>query len=151
MPKYWIVGATWSGEEETLDVFLRKGYWYCYENEPENKSRCGNSIETQRDRFRQIKKGDRIAVKRRDSDKARILALGIAKTDADEKEWRVYIDWIAVAEDIKNELEQSGYAIPNNLHLFPARSIPLQGLSASIHGAYVLGSDDKFIGSVFYL
>ena len=148
--KYWVVGAKWGGQEETLDTFLQRGYWYCHPTEPENKSLCGNSIEAQRDRFRQIKAGDRIAVKRMNGDEARVLAIGIAKADADEQEWRVYVDWIALAVDAKVELEQKNYFAPS-MHMFPARSVPLQGLTASIHGPYELGRNDKFIQSIFHL
>ncbi len=150
-PKYWVVGAEWGGQDEALDVFLQRDYWYCHATEPGNKSLCGNSIEVQRNRFRRIKAGDRIAVKRMNGNKARILALGIAKTDADEREWRVYVDWIALAADIKAKLEQENLHIPNGLHIFPPREIPLQGLTASIHGEYELGKHDEFIRSIFYL
>lgn len=64
--QYWVVGATWGGNEDVLPQFLTRGYWYCWDvNEFSNEqSGAGNAIKNQQNRFEKVQVGDRIAVKR---------------------------------------------------------------------------------------
>ncbi|ACL33112.1 hypothetical protein [Glaesserella parasuis] len=155
---YWLVGATWGGEEETLDSFIEKGYWYCWDSKdykpnPEGFS-GGNSIIRQQNSFRKIKKGDRIAVKRLQGQGSKmmdILAIGIARTDADENEWRVYIDWIAISPNLleKDEFKKLD-KLPNIV--FPStREIEIGECRASIHGPYKLEENKEWIPKVFFI
>lgn len=155
---YWLVGATLGGEEETLDSFIEKGYWYCwdpkdYRPNPEDFS-GGNSIIRQQNSFRKIKKGDRIAVKRLQGQGSKmmdILAIGIARTDADENEWRVYIDWIAISPNL---LEKDEFKKLNKLPniVFPStREIEIGECRASIHGPYKLEENKEWIPKVFFI
>lgn len=131
MPKYWIVGAMWGGEEDVLPTFITRGYWYCWdvkEDGPEPSP--GNSVGAQRERFRQIERDDRIAVKKllgRGASEMEIRALGIVK-DIDPDEWRVYVDWLPV--EVK-------------------RKVPLAGCVAAVHGPYE--ASDPWIHQVFHI
>jgi len=31
MKQYWLVGAMFGGKHDALEMFLRRGYWYCWE------------------------------------------------------------------------------------------------------------------------
>ena len=116
---YWLVGAKEGGTDDVLPLFLKRGYWYCWEPGPnQSTSTVGNSVLNQQKRFLQIKTGDRIAVKSmlgQGSTQITILALGIVK-DIDPKEWRIYIDWLPI------ELGK--------------RIVDINGATASIHGPY---------------
>ena len=132
---YWIVGATWGGTDDVLPLFIKRGYWYCWDTSQVNDdSEIGNSVRNQQERFKQIKEGDRIAVKRllgKGASEMSILAIGIVK-DVDINEWRVYVDWIL--RDIKN------------------RRVPLRGCAASIHGPFSKdGNDASWVHQVFCL
>ncbi len=122
---YWIVGATWGGVDDVLPQFITRGYWYCWDvNQFQNEeSGVGNSIKNQQDRFEQVRKGDRIAVKRmlgKGSSDMAILAIGIVK-DVDFKEWRIYVDWVI------SEIQD--------------RNVPLKGCAASIHGPFIKNTE----------
>jgi len=81
-------------------------------------------------KFSQIKKGDRIAVKRmlgRGAREIEIRALGLV-TDVDKDEWRVYVNWLLV--DLK-------------------RRVPLHGCGGSIHGPF--SAEDEWVRQVFQL
>lgn len=130
---YWVVGAMWGGSDDVLDQFMRRGYWYCWDigKEPVPEGFAGNSVETQRERFRKIKRGDRIAVKRmmgRGASEMEVRALGIVR-DVDHDEWRVYVQWLT-DESFR-------------------RNVPLKGCTASIHGPFE--SDDPWTQQVFCL
>ncbi|MDO5289071.1 MAG: glycyl-tRNA synthetase subunit alpha [Pseudomonadota bacterium] len=133
-PGYWLVGATWGGRDDALPVFLMRGYWYCWDlNEvaAEDGGR-GNSISVQQGRFREIRRGDRVAVKKMLGQGAKnmaILAVGTVK-DVDLDEWRVYVDWVL---DLREQ----------------ERHVPLGGCTASIHGPYEAG--DPWVHQVFCL
>ena len=123
-PNYWVVGAMWSGSEDVLGMFLKRGYWYCWDIGEESgaESDAGNSVATQRERFKQIKAGDRLAVKKmlgRGATEIEVRALGIVK-DVDHKEWRIYVDWLTEATF--------------------TRRVPIKGCTASVHGPFQ-GSD----------
>lgn len=129
--QYWIVGAMWGGSDDALNNFIVRQYWYCWDiNEAaESGSNAGNSIATQRERFGQIRHGDRIAVKRmlgRGSADMEVRALGVVR-DVDFEEWRVYVNWLTDDQF--------------------ARKVPLHGCTASIHGPFV--SSDAWIQNVF--
>lgn len=119
-PNYWVVGAMWGGSDDVLDTFIERGYWYCWETSENSSadSDSGNSVATQRERFTQIKKGDRIAVKKmlgRGSTEIEIRALGIVK-DVDQEEWRAYVEWLTTKEF--------------------SRKVPIKGCAASVHGPF---------------
>ena len=82
---YWVVGATWDGDNLADDFYLR-GYWemgYDDKDKPQFTKRRDT-----------VKNGDRIAVKKRDgkgADTISIKAIGVVKDVADGK---IYIDWI---------------------------------------------------------
>ncbi|HDR1283934.1 TPA: glycyl-tRNA synthetase subunit alpha [Pasteurella multocida] len=155
---YWLVGAKWGGEEETLDTFIEKGYWYCWDPKyhipnPDAFS-GGNSVARQQNSFKEIKKGDRIAVKRLQGPGSRmidILAIGIAKTDADESEWRVYVDWIAISpvllklENFKNLTNLPKIVFSEH------REIEIGDCRASIHGPYSLEKNKEWLPNVFFI
>lgn len=131
MKQYWVVGAMWSGTDDVLDQFVRRGYWYCWDigEEPDTSNTQGNSVATQRERFRRIKRGDRIAVKRmlgQGAQDMEVRALGVVR-DVDFKEWRVYVRWVT----------RKGFK----------RSVPLHGCTASVHGPYA--EDDEWVRQVF--
>lgn len=133
MINYWVVGAAWGGKEDVLPQFLERGYWYCWDanTHPAEGGEQGNSVAVQQDRFRQIRKNDRIAVKRmlgRGSSEMNILAIGIVKA-IDTEEWRVYVDWLDLGT-----LE---------------RRVPLKGCTASVHGPFT--SNDPWVHHVFHI
>jgi len=134
--QYWVVGATWGGNEDVLPQFLTRGYWYCWDvNEFSNEqSGAGNAIKNQQNRFEKVQVGDRIAVKRLRGKGAKdmsVLAIGIVK-DVDVKEWRIYVDWVA--------------------HELGDHRVPLKGCTAAIHGPFVNeGADSSWVNHVFCL
>ena len=86
----------------------------------------------QRERFKKIKLGDRIAVKKSliGDGMIAVRAIGIVK-DVDLSEWRVYVDWVLKEKDIGNRL------------------VPISGWTASIHGPY--SAEDRYIKDIFIL
>jgi len=134
--QYWVVGATWGGHDDVLPQFIKRGYWYCWDANQFNgeDTGIGNSIKNQQERFKQVKEGDRIAVKRllgMGAPDMSILAIGVVK-DVDIKEWRIYVDWVMT--DIKD------------------RHVPLKGCAASIHGPFSkIGNDAAWVHEVFCL
>lgn len=55
MSNYWIVGSKFGGTDEVIDVFIHRGYWYCWDindtQEVDETQRTGNSIYNQLKRF----------------------------------------------------------------------------------------------------
>jgi len=95
---YWVVGAMFGGSDDHLSVFVKRGYWYCWG--PDEIDDVTSSVETQQDRLKEIKIGDRIAVKKllgRGSNEIEIRAMGIV-TDVDLDEWRIYVNWLPLWE-----------------------------------------------------
>lgn len=130
-PKYWVVGAMWGGSDDVLQVFMLRGYWYCWDvgEVSEADADVGNSVATQRERFKQIKVGDRLAVKKmlgRGAVDMEVRALGVVK-DVDAQEWRVYVEW----------LTDTSFS----------RKVPLRGCAASVHGPFEF--DDAWTREVF--
>ncbi|WP_061301681.1 hypothetical protein [Janthinobacterium agaricidamnosum] len=130
---YWVVGAMWGGKDDVLSEFLTRGYWYCWDVKttvPDGNAQ-GNAIAVQQDRFRGIRPGDRIAVKKmlgQGSSEMSILAIGIVKV-VDVEEWRVYVDWMPIGP--------------------MARKVPLRGCTASVHGPFE--SSDLWVHQVFHI
>ena len=82
---YWVVGATWGKDDVTDDFYLR-GYWEMGFQDSD-KPKFTNRRDS-------VKKGDRIAVKKRNGRAAKTISIrgiGIVKDVADGK---VYIDWL---------------------------------------------------------
>lgn len=134
---YWLVGAMWGGDsnDDALDDFLERSYWYCWpiETHRDDSPRIGNSVGAQQDRFSQITKGDRIAVKKIlsiPSQEMEIRAIGIVKA-ADLDEWRIYVDWLPVSLE-KKEI---------------GRLVALKGCTAAVHGPFK--RDDPWIQQIF--
>ncbi|MDR1662322.1 MAG: hypothetical protein LBR95_07860 [Azoarcus sp.] len=132
---YWLVGAMWGGKEDTLQSFLERGYWYCWDANTDfsDTSGPGNSIKSQQERFSQIKQYDRIAVKKivsMTTQEMEIRAIGIVK-DIDLSEWRVYIDWLPISQTS----EEIG------------RRVSLKGCTASIHGPF--NNNDAWVREIF--
>jgi hypothetical protein len=131
MSKYWVVGAMWGGTEDVLGVFLKRGYWYCWDPKTSSKpsTNIGNSVKRQRERFLKIQEGDRIAVKKmlgQGSKEIEIRALGIVKA-VDATEWRVYVTWVT---------DESF-----------SRKVPINGITASVHGPFQ--NNDAWVREVF--
>ncbi len=119
---YWVVGAMFGGQDDQLDMFVRRGYWYCWDPGDPN---IPPEVQA---RFPQIEVEDRIAVKQllgRGSPEIEIRALGIV-TDIDLTEWRVYVNWLLTGLE---------------------RRVALHGCAASIHGPF--DYDDEWTRRVF--
>jgi len=134
--QYWLVGATWGGTEDVLPKFIKCGYWYCWDpNQFKNdETDVSDAVKKQWNLIKQIKPGDRIAVKRllgKGKTEMAILAIGIVKC-VDLGELRVYVDWVLT--DIKG------------------RNVLLKGCLASIHGPFLNnGSSATWVQEVFCL
>ncbi len=121
-PQYWVVGATWGGQDDQSPTFIRRGYWFLGWSDEEAPD--------QAHRRDQIRAGDRIAIKRmmgKGSQKIRITALGIV-AEVDEEDDRIYVNWVVKALD---------------------RQVESKGCFKSIHGPYA--GDDPWIKEVFLL
>jgi hypothetical protein len=121
---YWVVGAMFGGSEDQYEMFLRRGYWYCWTPGQPNIPPEAHA------RFQQVQIGDRIAIKKllgRGSTEIEIRALGIV-TDIDIGEWRIYVNWL----------------VPGL-----SRRVPLHGCAGSIHGPFEY--NDEWTRQVFSL
>ncbi len=88
MTQYSLVGAWWGGVDDRTELFIKKGYWQNgWGNEKPNYARLTN----------QIRRGDRIAIKKRASNPKMIevRALGTI-TGARAKNQRVDVDWLKI-------------------------------------------------------
>jgi hypothetical protein len=89
-PDYFIGGATWKGEN-VYSEFIEKGIW---------RSGWGSKQDHYRPILEQIKKGNRIAIKKGmgpNDPRIQIRAIGIVKSvDLDEEYCTVYVDWIRI-------------------------------------------------------
>lgn len=120
--QYWVVGAMWGGVDDALDMFLKRGYWYCWD------PKVGPTTEQTKGCFPKIKEGDRIAVKKmlgQGSPEIEIRAIGVVK-EIDLEEWRVYVEWLI--EDIN-------------------RRVPIRNFMGSIHGPY--SYENSFVRDIF--
>lgn len=119
---YWVVGAMFGGQEDMLPVFIKRGYWYCWD--PKSNHDIPESVSSS---FRKIKIDDRVAVKKmlgQGSSMMEVRAIGIV-TDVDLEEWRIYVRWI------------DGF-IP--------KKIEIKGCMGSLHGPY---TNDPWIHHIF--
>ena len=135
MNNYWMVGSMPAGkvENDALEDFITRGYRYGWEKStsPLESQGSGNSVKNQRERFNNIKEGDRIAIKKIISipdQKMEVRAIGIVK-DIDHGEWRIYVNWLPIIE--KN--------VP--------RIVDLKGCTASIHGPFQ--RSDPWVHEIF--
>lgn len=125
--KYWVVGAMFGGKDDVFDVFIKRGYWYCWEPGSTDEP----SIVRQQEKVRQIEPGDRIAIKKmlgQGASEIEIRSIGIVE-DVDHDEWRIYVKWMDTFEN--------------------RRLVPMKGAAASIHGPYEY--DDPWIQKIFCL
>jgi hypothetical protein len=119
---YWVVGAMWGGQDDVLDDFLERGYWYCWDVHKERED-VSEKVKQMQDKFLMIKKGDRIAVKKllgQGSTEIEIRAIGIVKV-VDEQEWRVYVDWLPIGLECSKKVN---------------RRVAFRGAGSAIHGPY---------------
>ncbi len=124
IPQYWVVGAMFGGKDDSLDKFIRRGYWYCWD--PRFNLTIPPAVA---ELFPRIEMGDRLAVKKmlgQGSSSMVIRALGVV-TDIDLEEWRVYVRWLVT--DL-------------------VREAPIKGCMGSIHGPF-MPSDWR--NGVFYI
>jgi len=111
-PRYWLVGANWSGDDQA-DAFYRRGYWELGWSDTDQPG-----MAQMRD---SIRVGDRIAIKAMRGQGAKtitIKALGIVKEVAEK---RVYIDWKVTGMN---------------------REVQAKGCFATIHGPFELFDKD---------
>jgi hypothetical protein len=117
---YWVVGAMWSGRDDQLKKFLRRGYWYLGWPKHEQPDQAAL--------VEQMKPNDRIAIKKmlgKGSAEIEIRAIGIIK-DVDLNENRIYVNWILA--DIN-------------------RKVPGKGCFKTVHGPFSI--DDSWTAKVF--
>lgn len=122
MSDYWLVGASWGGVDHQDQRFVEEGMWMLGWEEDEQP--------VQFKRAKQMKVGDRIAIKRINGQKGiRIFHLGIIKgVILDVNKVICTVDWVAT--DLNRDIEES------------------RGCFASIHGPY---EKDEWIQEVFCL
>ncbi|KXZ29345.1 hypothetical protein AYB33_17445 [Leptospira santarosai] len=121
MINYWLVGASWGGQDDQSDKFLRRGHWFLGHLDEDKPN-----LAARRD---QIKPKDRIAIKKmlgQGSSNVEILALGIVKEIDEDK--KVYVDWLVKGVN---------------------REVPSKGAYASIHGPF--SSEDEWTRLVFHI
>lgn len=125
-PNYWLVGASWDGTEHQDKIFVENGYWmlgYSKEQDPVQFAKA-----------KQIKIGDRIAIKRlkgAGSPDIRILHIGIVKGVVQHgKHAMCIVDWFATDLD---------------------KSVASHGCLKSIHGPYEANDYDGWIQEIFSL
>ena len=121
--KYWLVGASWGGQDHQDQFFVKNGYWMLGWGEKDQPE--------QFKRGEQIQVGDRIAIKRmkgQGSSEIRILHIGIVKgVIAETNKVICVIDWIIKDLD---------------------RSVESRGCFKSVHGPY---DKDEWIERIFCL
>jgi hypothetical protein len=118
---YWLVGAAFGNgtkeeHEEQFQYVIESGTWHGWDPKWDiDGEEVKKDTLDQRALFKQIKKGDRIAIKKQEilagqPSKAIIRAIGIVKVDADVCEddtksaWRVYVEWLPVGENGSKEI-----------------------------------------------
>lgn len=119
---YWVVGAMWYGRDDQSPKFIRRGYWFLGYSDKDDP--------VQAKRRDQMKKGDRIAIKKmlgQGSPNIQIRALGVIK-EIDDEDKRVYVDWLV--KDLK-------------------RDVPSRGFYKSIHGPFT--GADSWVKKVFHI
>jgi hypothetical protein len=113
--KYWLVGSMFGGVEDQLPIFIRRGYWYCWDPKIKPLTSAPDAVTKL---FPLIEIGDRIAVKKMigpsDPKFIEIRAIGVV-VDVDFEEWRIYVKWLVT--DL-------------------SRKVSIKGVMGSIHGPY---------------
>lgn len=118
---YWLVGASWGGEDHQDELFIQNGYWMLGwgQNEQPSQFKKGEKINV----------GDRIAIKRmkgKGASDIKILHLGIVKgVISDIDKVICIVDW--VVKDLNRDVES-------------------RGCFKSIHGPY---QKDEWIEKIF--
>jgi hypothetical protein len=129
--KYWVVGAMFGGSDDAFDVFIKRGYWYCWD--PRANISDELSILRQQEKVRQIEPGDRIAIKKmlgQGSSEIEIRSIGIVE-DVDHDEWRIYVKWVEIFGEGNRRL------------------VAIKGAAASIHGPYEY--EEPWVQQIFCL
>lgn len=146
LPNYWFVGASFGGQspeenEKQFQSFIKKGIWYGWE--PQWNENPTDKVVAMQQLVRQIKEGDRIAIKKSKiitgSATAIIRAIGIV-IEVDLDEWRVYVQWLPVGKNGSKEIFN--------------REVLLKGRSSTIHGTFARiknenHEDDTWIHEIF--
>lgn len=115
MRQYFLVGASYDNVDQT-PTFLKRGIWeigYSRDEQP-----------AQYDIVDQMRKGDRIAIKRMkggqgNNTKMKILAIGII-VDVDHDRGQAFVDWCG-DEKLRD------------------RTVPIRGCLRTVHGPYQVG------------
>lgn len=135
--QYFVVGARTDGANTDLSqTFISRGYWEMSQFvNPEGTNPRRAVDEKSIERYNAIQIGDRIAIKRMNgmgSAKITILAIGIV-TDLDEKDYRVYVNWV------KGNMQ---------------KKVESHGCFARIHGPYTINETPEtrdWLNEVFRL
>jgi hypothetical protein len=107
LPNYWVAGATVDGQD-MKDDFIAHGFWFA-------------DAEDAQEHIKEIKPGDRMAIKRRlgqGATQVAIHALGVVEKVAQYKalDFRmIYVKWIRIS---------------------PERRVPFSGFGAALHGPF---------------
>ena len=119
---YWFAGATF-GNVDMYKEFIENGFWYMGWEEYQKEE---HRISQYFDRVYQIKKNDRIAIKRllgKGQSYIRIMAIGIVKKVVKEV---IFVEWLVKNLD---------------------RSVPINGCVGTIYGPF--SYDDDWTNKVF--
>jgi hypothetical protein len=117
MTNYWVVGASFNnGSIDKYDEFILRSYWYLGWTEEDSENR---NVNTYINRAKQMKCGDRIAIKQllgQGQSEIMIRAIGIIK-DVDIKDENIiaYVKWLV--KDID-------------------RNVPIKGCVGSVYGPF---------------
>ena len=121
--KYWLVGASWGGQDHQDQSFVENGYWVLGWESSEQPAQFAKG--------EQIKVGDRIAIKRmkgKGSSEIKNLHIGIIKgVVAETNKIICVVDWIVKNLD---------------------RNVESKGCFGSIHGPY---DKNEWIEKIFCL
>ncbi|BCK11765.1 hypothetical protein ACI1G1_003439 [Vibrio cholerae] len=123
MSNYWVVGASWGGVDHQDQKFVEQGIWMLGWSEEDQPAQYKKAS--------QMKRGDRIAIKRMKGRETgiRILHLGVIKgVILDTDKVVCTVDWVAT--DLDRDINES------------------RGCFASIHGPY---ENDGWVQQVFCL
>ncbi|ELY5181763.1 hypothetical protein V9R55_003628 [Vibrio cholerae] len=123
MSNYWVVGASWGGVDHQDQKFVEQGIWMLGWSEEDQPAQYKKAS--------QMKRGDRIAIKRMKGRETgiRILHLGVIKgVILDTDKVVCTVDWVAT--DLDRDINES------------------RGCFASIHGPY---ESDGWVQQVFCL
>lgn len=119
--QYWLVGATWEGDD-LYPTFIDRGYWEMGYHDKDKLDYAELRSKMQ--------EGDRIAIKSmlgQGASNIKIRAIGIIK-EVDGDEGRVYVRWIL--KGLRREVQS-------------------KGCYGTIHGPYSGRADSQWVGEVF--